>query len=180
VFRSCSNCSAHHLQNNRLLQLLCVTPPEQQAAPITVHNTSRTTSCSNYFAHLQNKLLQLQCTTPPEQQAAPITLLISRTTSCSNYFAHLQNKLFQLQCTTPPEQQAVPITVHNASRTTSCSNYCTQHLQHNKLLQLLCTTWSVLYIYIKHIEEFRAVLPHADNGNVKQLFCTIVYSLMGL
>jgi hypothetical protein len=117
-------------------------------------------------------------------EAAPIALrIISRTTGCSNYYAqHLQNnKLLQLLCTSP--EQAAPITMHNTSRTTSCSNYCTQHLQHNKLLQLLCTTLSVLYIYIYiyiYIEEFRAVLLHADNGNIKQLFCKIVYSLMGL
>jgi hypothetical protein len=157
----------------KLLQLLC-TSPEQQAAPVTVHNTSRTTTCSMYYAqHLQNnKLLLLLCTTPPEQQAAPITVHnTSRTTGCSNYCAqhlqnnklfqfcaqHLQNnKLLQLLCTTSPERQAAPVTVHNSSSTISCSNYCAQ--------------LSLLYIYILHIEEFRAVLLYAENENVKQLF----------
>jgi len=46
---------------------------------------------------------------------------------------------------------------------TSCSNHCFQ-----------CTAHSTTHIL--HTEEFSAALLHAEN--VKQLFCTIVCSLM--
>jgi hypothetical protein len=63
----------------------------------------------------------------------------------------------------------------NTSRTTICSNYCAQHPQNNNSLQVLCTTLPATYIL--YTEEFSKVLLHADNGNVNQLFYTIVCSL---
>jgi len=150
---------------HKLLQLLCTTPQVQQAASMTVQNTSRTTSCSSYCAQYlpkkscsnycaqhpkYNKLLQLLYTTPQVQQAASKTVHNTSRTISSSYCAqYLPNKkLLQLLCTTSPEQQgapitvhtaheqkAAPITVHNISRTTSYSNYCAQHPKYNKLLQ---------------------------------------------
>jgi hypothetical protein len=48
--------------------------------------------------------------------------------------------------------------------------------QNNKLLQLLFSVHSLITTYILHIEEYVADLLLA--GNVKQLFCTVVCSLM--
>ena len=51
-----------------------------------------------------------------------------------------------------------------------------EHLQTNQLFPLLCTALSTARTL--HTEEFPAVLLRARNENVKQLFYTIVCSLL--
>jgi hypothetical protein len=75
IYRTtCSNSCALHFQN-KLLYLLCTTLPEQLPPPITVRQTSSTTTRSNYRAQnfQYNYPLQLLSTKLPEQLPAPVT-----------------------------------------------------------------------------------------------------------
>ena len=122
----CCKYCAQHLQNN-LLQFLCTTLPEQVAL-ITVHNTSKTTTLSNYCApnFQYNYPLQLLSTKHPEQLPAPITehKTSSTTTLSKDCAQHFQNNYPpQLLSTKLPEQLPASITEHKTSRTITHSNY---------------------------------------------------------